>query len=213
MRRTLACKAGGSKHCLTPQELKTVQTFATEQHTDQLLAHGCDGDAGVSTCWRVRILRGSMGLLHHAEHPPRILLNSFYYVVGDQVLRFFVTGDPHYDALTFDTVTGGGVCERSAAAVAGLRRERSGSATVCEAWREVPDATWDGGCDDPDGCLGTLLPDGAERDDAGGDGRLSAVSTWCRGLGMGTACSTLVSTRWACWISGWMERRQSGLRW
>jgi feruloyl esterase len=48
-----------------------------------------------------------MGLLHHAEHPPKILLNSFYYVVGDGVLRFFLTGDDHFDALTFNTTTGG----------------------------------------------------------------------------------------------------------
>jgi Tannase and feruloyl esterase len=34
-------------------------------------------------------------------------LNSFYYVVGDQVLRFFLTGDQHFNALTFDTTTGG----------------------------------------------------------------------------------------------------------
>jgi hypothetical protein len=52
-------------------------------------------------------LTGSMGLLHHAEHPPKIFLNSFYYVVGDQILRFFLTGDKHFNALNFDTTTGG----------------------------------------------------------------------------------------------------------
>lgn len=43
-------------------------------------------------------LTGAMGLLHHPEHPPRIFLNSFYYVIGDQVLRFFVTGDKRFDS-------------------------------------------------------------------------------------------------------------------
>ncbi len=52
-------------------------------------------------------LTGSMGLLHHAQHPPKIFLNSFYYVIGDQVLRFFLTGDVHFNTLTFDTTTGG----------------------------------------------------------------------------------------------------------
>jgi hypothetical protein len=52
-------------------------------------------------------LTGSMGLLHHAEHPPKVLLNSFYYVIGDQVVRFFLTGDVHFNALTFDTNSGG----------------------------------------------------------------------------------------------------------
>ena len=36
-----------------------------------------------------------------------VLLNSFYYLVADHVLRFFLTGDPHFNALTFDTTTGG----------------------------------------------------------------------------------------------------------
>ena len=48
-----------------------------------------------------------MGFLHHPLHPPIILLNSFYYVIGDGVLRFFLTRDRKFDALTFDTTTGG----------------------------------------------------------------------------------------------------------
>jgi hypothetical protein len=92
--------------CLTPQQLKTVQTFATEQRTDQPLWHGIQSIPGFNVLAGAD-LTGSMGLLHHPEHPPRILLNSFYYVVADQILRFFVTGDPHFDALTFNTTTGG----------------------------------------------------------------------------------------------------------
>lgn len=106
-RNTLACPAGKrGKHCLTPQELNTVETFATEQRTAQPLWNGVQTMPGFNVLAGTD-LTGSMGLFHHAEHPPKILLNSFYYVIADQVLRFFVTGDKHYNALTFNPTTGG----------------------------------------------------------------------------------------------------------
>jgi len=104
---TLLCAAGRKgRHCLTPQELKTVQTFATEQRTSQPLWNGVQTIPGFNVLAGTD-LTGSMGLLHHAEHRPKIFLNSFYYVIGDQVLRFFLTGDNNFNALTFDTTTGG----------------------------------------------------------------------------------------------------------
>jgi feruloyl esterase len=103
----LLCSVGEKgRHCLTPQELKTVQTFATEQRTAQPLWNGVQTMPGFNVLAGTD-LTGSMGVLHHAEHPPKIFLNSFYYVIGDQVLRFFLTGDDHFNALTFDTTTGG----------------------------------------------------------------------------------------------------------
>lgn len=104
---TLLCPSGArGRSCLTRQELTTLQTFATEQRTAQPLWNGVQSMPGFNVLAGAD-LTGSMGLLHHPEHPPKILLNSFYYVVGDQVLRFFVTGDEHFNALTFNTVTGG----------------------------------------------------------------------------------------------------------
>ncbi len=102
----LLCKSGQPGPCLTDQQLRTVQTFATEQRTAQPLWNGVQSIPGFNVLSGAD-LTGSMGLLHHPEHPPKILLNSFYYVVGDQVLRFFLTGDDHFDALTFNTTTGG----------------------------------------------------------------------------------------------------------
>jgi hypothetical protein len=103
---TLLCaSAGKGKGCLTLQELKTVQTFATEQRTDQPLWNGVQTIPGFNVLAGAD-LTGTMGLLHHPQHPAKIFLNSFFYVVGDQVLRFFLTGDPHFDALTFNTTTG-----------------------------------------------------------------------------------------------------------
>jgi hypothetical protein len=97
---------GKRKDCLTTQELNTVQTLASEQRTALPLMNGVQTMPGFNVLAGAD-LTGSMGLLRHAEHPPRILLNSFYYVIGDQVLRFFLTGDNHFDALTFNTTTGG----------------------------------------------------------------------------------------------------------
>lgn len=104
---TLLCPSGGKgKRCLTTQELKTIETFATEQRTSKPLWNGVQTIPGFNVL-AGSDLTGTMGLLHHPQHPPRIFLNSFFYVVGDQVLRFFLTGDDHFDALTFDTTTGG----------------------------------------------------------------------------------------------------------
>jgi hypothetical protein len=48
-----------------------------------------------------------MGFFYHAEHHPKIFLNSFYYVIGYQVLRFFLVGEDHFDRMNFDTTNGG----------------------------------------------------------------------------------------------------------
>lgn len=103
---TLLCSSTQPKGCLTPQQLHTVQVFASEQRTDVPLWNGVETMPGFNILAGAD-LTGNMGLLHHAEHPPKALLNSFYYLVGDQVLRFFLTGDTHFNALTFDTTTGG----------------------------------------------------------------------------------------------------------
>ena len=104
---TLLCSAATkNKRCLTPQELKTIKIFTTEQRTAEPLWNGVQTISGFNVLAGTD-LTGSMGLLHHAQHPPKILLNSFYYLIGDQVLRFFFTGDDHFNALIFDTTTGG----------------------------------------------------------------------------------------------------------
>jgi pimeloyl-ACP methyl ester carboxylesterase len=104
----LLCSVGtkAERHCLTAQELRTVKIFATQQETAQPLWNGVQTIPGFNVLAGTD-LTDSMGILHHAEHPPKIFLNSFYYVIGDQVLRFFLTGDSHFNALLFDTTTGG----------------------------------------------------------------------------------------------------------
>ncbi len=103
---SLLCSTGSKKkHCLTSQQLRTVQTFATEQRTAQPLWNGVQTMPGFNVLAGAD-LTGFMGLLHHPEHPPKFFLNSFYYFIGDQVLRYFLIGDAHYNVLTFNTTTG-----------------------------------------------------------------------------------------------------------
>ena len=105
--QTLACRTGaGGKECLTPGQMRTVAAFTEPQVSDFKVANGMDREPGYNML-RGADLVGSMGLFHHAFHPPIPGLNSFYYLVGDGVLRFFLTKDTHFNALTFDTRTGG----------------------------------------------------------------------------------------------------------
>lgn len=104
---TLACAAGSvGRDCLTPGQLQTFQTFKTQQRTDRPLFHGVQNIPGFDVTSGTD-LTGSVGLLRHPFHTPVALLNSFYYIVADGVLRYFLTGDPHFDGLHFDTRTGG----------------------------------------------------------------------------------------------------------
>ena len=103
--KSLACGTG-SGACLTPAELHTAQAFATEQRTDQPLARGVQSIPGFNITSGTD-LTGSLGLLHHAERTPMYPFNSFYRVVGSGVLRYFLTGDKHFDDLTFNTENGG----------------------------------------------------------------------------------------------------------
>jgi hypothetical protein len=117
---TLVCPNGrDNKTCLTRQQLHTVQVFATEQKTAQPLHNGVHTMPGYNILAGAN-LTGSMGFFHHPEHHPKIFLNSLYLLIGDGVLRNFLTGDPHYDALQFDTASGGPYAP-------GLQRESAAS--------------------------------------------------------------------------------------
>ena len=103
----LRCADGKTGHgCLSDGQMHTLETFATAQVTAFPLANGEAEIPGFNVLAGAD-LTGSLGLLHHPMRNPVILFNAFYYVVGDGVLRYFLTGDPHYDALRFDVRTGG----------------------------------------------------------------------------------------------------------
>lgn len=103
---TLLCSPYVNTACLTPQQLATVQTFATEQRTTMPLANGVQSLPGFSVLAGAD-LTGSLGLFHHPERNPKILLNSSQYTIGSHVIRSFVTDDPHFNVLSFDPSDGG----------------------------------------------------------------------------------------------------------
>ena len=94
------------KGCLSDRQEQTVPAFAADQISNFAVMNGIRREPGYNVL-KGADLTGSMGLLSHAFHPPIPLLNSLYYIVGDGVLRFFLTKDVHFDALTFDTKAGG----------------------------------------------------------------------------------------------------------
>jgi hypothetical protein len=104
---TLRCSDGKDHSgCLSDGQETTVSAFASVSTSDFTVQNGINSEPGYNVL-RGADLVGSTGLFHHAFHPPIPLLNSFYYVVGDGVLRFFLTDDEHFDSLTFDVKTGG----------------------------------------------------------------------------------------------------------
>ncbi len=117
----LRCPDGKDHNgCLSEGQERTVAAFTAPQVTSFKVLNGIDSEPGYNTL-RGADLVGNMGLLRHPFHPSIVILNSFYYLIGDGVLRFFLTRDTHFDALTFDTRNGGsggkwvpGILEQSA---------------------------------------------------------------------------------------------------
>ncbi len=104
---SLRCPDGKDhKGCLSSGQERTVAAFAEPQVSNFVVENGIRSEPGYNLL-RGADLVGNTGLFHHAFHPPLPLLNSFYYLVGDGVLRFFLSKDAHFDTLTFDTKTGG----------------------------------------------------------------------------------------------------------
>lgn len=103
----LRCKDGHPHHgCLSDPQLHTLKTFATPQQTTMPMSNGVDSIPGYN------VLSGTdlttvTGLLHHPMQNPVFLINSFGYVIGDDVLRNFLPVGDHYDARNFDTTTAG----------------------------------------------------------------------------------------------------------
>ena len=102
----LACGSGKGGGCLTPGQRETFRVFSTEQRTTMPLYRGVQSIPGFNV-YAGTDLTGSLGLLRHPFRHPLYPFNSFYYVVGTGVLRNFLTQNPRFDALSFDSTTGG----------------------------------------------------------------------------------------------------------
>lgn len=101
---SLRCTGGrrAGKSCLSDEELRTVAVFNTPQQTSFPLTNGVSSIPGFNVL-NGADLTGSLGCFRRPWHFLPVLVNSFYYVVGERVLRYFLTGNPKFKALSFDT--------------------------------------------------------------------------------------------------------------
>jgi feruloyl esterase len=103
----LSCSDGRKHHgCLSSAQMHTLETFATAQRTDAPLSNGVDSIPGYNALAGMN-LGHAVGLLPFALPNPVILLNSFGYVIGDDVTRNFLSVGRHFDSRKFDVKTGG----------------------------------------------------------------------------------------------------------
>jgi feruloyl esterase len=104
---TLRC-SDGQKHrgCLSDAQLHTLETFATEERTSLPLSHGVESIPGYNVLAGANV-GSAVGMLHFPLKNPVIILNSFGYVIGDDVTRNFLPVGHHFDAREFDTKNGG----------------------------------------------------------------------------------------------------------
>jgi feruloyl esterase len=104
---TLRCRDGRSHHgCLSDAQVHTLETFASEQRTSMMLSDGVNSIPGYNALSGVN-LGQAVGLLPFPLHKPVLFLNSFGYVLGDGVMRHFLTTDRKDNALQFDVKTAG----------------------------------------------------------------------------------------------------------
>ncbi len=104
---TLRCSDGHiHRGCLSDAQVHTLETFATEERTSMPLSHDVESIPGYNVLAGAN-LGGELGLLHFPLQNPVIPLNSFGYVIGDDVTRNFLPVGHHFDARDFNTNTGG----------------------------------------------------------------------------------------------------------
>jgi pimeloyl-ACP methyl ester carboxylesterase len=98
----------GRRHrgCLSDAQVHTLETFATEERTAMPLSDGVQSIPGYNVLSGVS-LSGAVGLLHFPLKNPMVVLNSFGYVIGDDVTRNFLTVGQHFNSRTFDINSGG----------------------------------------------------------------------------------------------------------
>ncbi len=102
----LLCSVNSRKGCLTRQQLITVQTFATEERTVEPVWQGVQSVPGYNVLSGAD-LTGTLGIFHHPQRHPQILLNSSQYAIGSRIVQSFFAKDHDFKVLTLDPSTGG----------------------------------------------------------------------------------------------------------
>jgi feruloyl esterase len=104
---SLRCADGRAHHgCLSDAQLHTLETFATEERTAMPLSNGVDSVPGYNVLAGAS-LTPSVGLLHFPMKNPVVVLNSFGYVIGDDVTRNFLMVGQNFNSRTLDINSGG----------------------------------------------------------------------------------------------------------
>ncbi len=102
----LLCSVDSRKGCLTPQQLITLHTFATEERTVEPVWQGVQSIPGYNVLSGAD-LTGTLGIFHHPQRHPQILLNSSQYAIGSRIVQSFFAKDHDFRTLTLDPSTGG----------------------------------------------------------------------------------------------------------
>ena len=107
---TLRCQDGKDhKGCLSEGQERTVLAFSSPQVSPFTVENGMHYEPGYNVL-RGSDLVGNMGWFAHPFHPAIPLLNSFYYVIGDGVVRTFFGSGPQasrVDLFQIDTKVAG----------------------------------------------------------------------------------------------------------
>jgi pimeloyl-ACP methyl ester carboxylesterase len=108
---SLRCVDGGHHHgCLSDTQWHTLEVFATPQQSAFTVEHNTSSIPGYNVLSGASLTTAT-GLLPFALRDPVFVFNSFGYVIGDDVLRNFLSVGRHYNALYFNTSSG--IDERS----------------------------------------------------------------------------------------------------
>jgi hypothetical protein len=101
---TLKCSDGRDhKGCLSTAQEANVSMWVKRSTSTFAVKNGMTFEPGFNML-RGASLEGTQGISRHRIFIP--VLNSFCYLVGDGVLKFFLTKDEHFDTLAFDAVSG-----------------------------------------------------------------------------------------------------------
>jgi hypothetical protein len=103
---SLRCKDGKDrKGCLSDGQERTVAAFSAPQITTFSVENGMHQEAGYNVL-RGADLVGNMGWFRHPFRPAIPYFNSVYYVIGDGVVRSFLTHGPQVSLFDIDTRNG-----------------------------------------------------------------------------------------------------------
>jgi len=104
---SLRCKDGKPHHgCLSDAQMHTLETYATPQRTAFALPDGMTEIPGYNVLAGAD-LTGATGVLHFPLKNPVFLLQSFGYVIGDDVTRNFLSTSKEYNSRKFDVKSAG----------------------------------------------------------------------------------------------------------